>query len=147
VQHGGPDWRWSHRSACSYYLAIGTTRRPFQLFSWTSSAIGAIELGLTLIGTYGVLSDLVVQRSREIGVRVALGASAAAVVGLVVRQSLRYAAIGVVRSSGRRSRDARLTKRPPRCSLYPWRFESLVGQLYRLTPIPRRVDADRDRWR
>jgi len=71
-------------------------RWPFQLFSWTASAIGAIALVLTLIGTYGVLSYLVAQRSREIGVRMALGAGVAAVVGLVVRQSLRYAAIGVV---------------------------------------------------
>jgi ABC-type antimicrobial peptide transport system permease subunit len=66
------------------------------VFSWVSSAIGAIALVLTLIGTYGVLSYLVAQRSREIGVRMALGASVSAVVGLVMRQSLRYAVIGLV---------------------------------------------------
>jgi len=75
------------------YLAV--QRWPFQIFSWLSSAIGAIALILTLIGTYGVLSYLVAQRSREIGVRMALGASVAAVVGLVVRQSFRYAAVGL----------------------------------------------------
>jgi ABC-type antimicrobial peptide transport system permease subunit len=66
------------------------------MFSWLSSAIGAVALVLTLIGTYGVLSYLVAQRSREIGVRMALGASVGAVVALVMRQSLRYAAVGVV---------------------------------------------------
>jgi len=67
---------------------------PFQLFSWLSSAIGAIALVLTLIGIYGVLAYLVAQRTREIGIRMALGASMAGVVGQVLRQSLRYALIG-----------------------------------------------------
>ena len=71
-------------------------RWPYQLFSWIASAIGAIALVLTLIGTYGVLSYLVAQRSREIGIRMALGATITAVVGLVLRQSLRYAAVGLV---------------------------------------------------
>jgi len=80
--------------ALDSYLAV--QRWPFQMFSWVSSAIGVIALVLTLIGTYGVLSYLVAQRSREIGVRMALGASVSAVVGLVMRQSLRYAVIGLV---------------------------------------------------
>jgi hypothetical protein len=76
--------------------SLAAQRWPFRLFSGVASAIGAIALVLTLIGTYGVLSYLVAQRSREIGIRMALGASVSAVVGLVVRQSLRYAAIGLV---------------------------------------------------
>src|SRR5262249_13923265 len=69
---------------------------PYLLFSWIASPIGAIALVLTLIGTYGVLSYVVAQRSREIGIRMALGARVASVVGLVVRQSLRYAMIGLI---------------------------------------------------
>jgi predicted permease len=75
------------------YLAV--QRWPFKIFSWVSSAIGAIALALTLIGIYGVLSYVVGQRTKEIGIRMALGAGVGAVVRQVLRQSLRYAAIGI----------------------------------------------------
>src|SRR5439155_229913 len=76
------------------YLAV--QRWPFKIFSWASSAIGAIALMLTLIGIYGVLSYMVAQRTKEIGIRMALGASATNVVGQVLRQSIRYAVVGAV---------------------------------------------------
>jgi putative ABC transport system permease protein len=52
-------------------------------------------LVLTAIGIYGVLSFAVAQRSREIGIRVALGAQAHQIRGLVVAQSLRLVAAGL----------------------------------------------------
>ncbi len=76
------------------YLAV--QRWPFRIFSLISSAIGGIALVLTLIGIYGLLSYMVAQRTREIGIRMALGASAPIVIGQVLRQSLRYAAVGIV---------------------------------------------------
>ena len=54
----------------------------------------ALALILTLAGIYGVLAYLVAQRTREIGIRVALGAGHGQVVGIVMKQSLRFAAIG-----------------------------------------------------
>jgi predicted permease len=75
------------------YLAV--QRYPFRAFSWVSSAIGAIALVLTVIGVYGVLSYLVAQRAREIGIRMALGAAVQGVVGIVLRQSLYLAGIGI----------------------------------------------------
>jgi predicted lysophospholipase L1 biosynthesis ABC-type transport system permease subunit len=75
------------------YLAV--QRWPFKIFSLAASAIGAIALMLTLIGIYGVLSYVVAQRTKEIGIRMALGASQKVVVGNVVRRSLRYAVIGI----------------------------------------------------
>ena len=76
------------------YVAL--QRWPFQIFSWLASALGAIGLVLTLIGVYGVLSYLVVQRTREIGIRMALGASASGVIGHVLRQSMLYAGVGAL---------------------------------------------------
>lgn len=74
---------------------LAVQRFPYQVFSRLSSVVGCIALLLTLVGVYGVLSYLVAQRTREIGIRMALGAGAAGVVRLVLRRTMRYAAIGI----------------------------------------------------
>ena len=76
------------------YLAV--QRWPFRILSGVSLAIGGLALALTVIGIYGVLSYLVAQRAKEIGIRMALGASVRVVVGKVLQQSFRYAVVGVV---------------------------------------------------
>ena len=48
------------------------------------------------LGLYGVMSYLTAQRRREIGVRLALGATGAGVTRLIVRQGLAFAAVGMI---------------------------------------------------
>jgi len=55
----------------------------------------ALALILASVGIYGVLSYLVAQRTREIGIRVALGADAAAVFGAVAKQGMTLVAFGI----------------------------------------------------
>jgi predicted permease len=68
-----------------------------QRFSSTMlGAFAAFALLLAAIGLYGVMSHLVAQSTRDIGVLVALGAQPANIIGLVVRQGLELAGIGVL---------------------------------------------------
>jgi putative ABC transport system permease protein len=66
------------------------------LFSWLLGVFAGIALALALGGTYGVTSYLVSQRTREIGIRVALGARRQDITATVMRGSLIVVGAGVV---------------------------------------------------
>jgi predicted permease len=59
------------------------------------STFAAAAMLLTLVGIYGVLAFVTAQRTKEIGIRIALGARPLHVIGMVVRQAAVLAAIGV----------------------------------------------------
>lgn len=67
----------------------------FRAASMIGAAVGGLALLLTLSGIYGVISYFVTQRTKEIGIRVALGATTRAVTALVLKQSLRLTAVGI----------------------------------------------------
>jgi ABC-type antimicrobial peptide transport system permease subunit len=58
--------------------------------------LGALGLALAALGIHGVVAYTVAQRTREVGIRVALGASASNAVSVVLRQGLRPVAAGLV---------------------------------------------------
>jgi predicted permease len=61
-----------------------------------ANAFGGVALFLATLGIYGVLAYLVAQRTREIGIRVALGSSRAGILKLVLREGFELVAIGLV---------------------------------------------------
>src|SRR5262249_12632488 len=65
-----------------------------RMLSVLSSSFGALALLLSLVGLYGVMSFVVTQRRREIGIRLALGATRPATVWLVLRDALAMIAGG-----------------------------------------------------
>jgi putative ABC transport system permease protein len=67
-----------------------------RLVTWLCSAFGALATLLTALGLYGVLAFSVAQRTREIGIRVALGAQARDVFKLIMGQGMVLVAAGVM---------------------------------------------------
>ncbi len=69
-------------------------QRP-RLLAQLLGSFAGLALLLAAVGTYGVLSYLVAERRREIGIRMALGAGRAGVVAMIMKQGLRAAMLGM----------------------------------------------------
>jgi predicted permease len=70
---------------------VGTRFETFLL-----GTFGVLAFGLTAVGLYGVISYTVVQRTREMGIRLALGADRAAILGMIVKNGALLACAGTV---------------------------------------------------
>ncbi|HEY7568151.1 MAG TPA: FtsX-like permease family protein, partial [Gemmatimonadaceae bacterium] len=82
--------------AKSFREIVAPSMRSWQLGATMFAVFGGLALALAAIGLYSVVAHSVVQRTHEMGVRVALGARRADVVRLIVRESLGVVVVGVV---------------------------------------------------
>ena len=75
---------------------VAPSMRSWRLGATMFATFGALALLLAALGLYGVIAHSVAQRTHEMSVRVALGARTRDVAGLVIRESMRIVAAGVV---------------------------------------------------
>ena len=75
---------------------MGTATAPTRIYFALVALFAVVAALLAAVGLYGVMSYLVVQRTREIGIRVALGARRERIIGLVVRQGMQPAIVGLI---------------------------------------------------
>jgi hypothetical protein len=76
--------------------AFRMQRLPFLIASSVAAALGWTALGISCLGLYGLVSYLMLQKRREIGVRLALGASSGRVARQMLGQSTRQVVLGLV---------------------------------------------------
>lgn len=90
------DSRLAVAGISDYETQIRETLVQERLMAALSGFFGQLAMVIAAIGLYGLVSYIVSTRQRELGIRVALGATKASVLGLVLRQSLTLVACGLV---------------------------------------------------
>jgi ABC-type antimicrobial peptide transport system permease subunit len=87
-----PDLQAVQSTTMAEHLAM--SRLPSQLGAFMLSAFAALAMSLAAIGVYGLVRYTVARRTREIGIRMALGADASGVVRLLTTSGLRLVLVG-----------------------------------------------------
>jgi ABC-type antimicrobial peptide transport system permease subunit len=93
VTVAAPDWMIERPRTLDEH--IGASLLPQRIAAGLLGAFGVVALLLAAVGLYGVVAFAVAQRTREIGIRVALGAKGGEVLGLMLRQGMTLAGIGL----------------------------------------------------
>ena len=75
---------------------ISRTLQRERMFAWLCGSFGALALVLCIVGLYGLMSHATARRTAEIGIRMALGASAREVMRQVMAEGMRLAAAGIL---------------------------------------------------
>lgn len=121
-----------------------------RLASVILALFGGLALLLTVVGLYSVIALGVAQRTREIGVRMALGASRGSVVGLVLRQGMKLTAIGTVAgvllaaAASQALRSQLMGVAPNDVPSFAWTVALLLGVALLACAIPARRAARLD---
>jgi predicted permease len=89
---------------------LGPALQPFRLGATLFSTFAMLALVLAAVGLYGVVAFTVAQRTREIGIRIALGAAGGDVLRLVISRTMRLALVGTVVGVGGAVAVARLMR-------------------------------------
>jgi predicted permease len=116
AQHGADNVMFRVRTVDEIIASYQATRR-FAMFVLV--AFGVLALVLCCVGIYGVISYAVARRTTELGIRMALGATASTIVRLILRDGLKLVLAGVVIGLG--------------VALLVTRF--MIGILYGVAPI------------
>jgi predicted permease len=93
-QQVDPDLRVMQSMTMTQHLA--TSRLPSQIGAVLLSAFAAMGMALAAVGVYGTMRYTVARRTREVGIRMALGADAAGVTRLLATHGVRLVLVGVV---------------------------------------------------
>jgi predicted permease len=80
----------------TFYAAVQDSRLFFRVFAVVFSIFGAVALVMAAVGLYAVMAQATARRTREIGIRMALGATPARILRTVMRRGLVQLAIGLV---------------------------------------------------
>lgn len=96
----GLDPRVAYVDATVLERVLDPQVRPWRMGAWVLGLAATVALLVSILGVYGVLSYLVERRRREMGVRIALGASGSGIRRLILTQGLGAASVGVVLGVG-----------------------------------------------
>src|SRR5262249_6345673 len=75
---------------------LAMTLFPVRAGAWLVGGVGLVAMLLAAVGLYGVIAYSVARRTREIGIRMALGARPSTVLGSVIRHGLIVAVVGLI---------------------------------------------------